>query len=230
MPQIAGEIRGRKATRLRIVTMPRIAPGLVAPALARVLREDPELHCMLDVRSRRDMERWVSTRRYDVGIAILPVSHPAIGSQLLYEIRSEVLLPGDHPLAGRSAISGNDLAQERVIDLLPGLLLRRQTDDFFDSAGVALEYVMETASSLVACEMARQKAGVTIIDRISAMGINLEGMVLRPLDPPRWLPFGLIKPRGKPLPEPAERLVRSLCEYLQALTARDTDLRSSIRI
>lgn len=194
IPKISEEIRHRSEGQLRLVTAPRIGQGLVAPAIALFRRRHPQVRVSVDIRSRSDIEGRVGERLYDLGVISLPVSHSLveITNCPLFRVRVEALLPVDHRLAAKAKLSAADLAQEPLLGLWPGQRWREQVDDFFGSGGQKPRYVVETQSSLMACQLARDRAGIAILDRLCAQAVDMRGLIARPLEPERWILFGYI--------------------------------------
>jgi DNA-binding transcriptional LysR family regulator len=194
IPRIADSIRTEARGRLRLVTAPRIGRGLVSPALALFCRENPGIRASVDEQSRFGIEAQMGTRLYDLGIISLPVSHPfvEIENHPLFQVRMEAVLPAGHRLAAKPSLTAADLASESLLGLWPGQPWRQQVDDFLRSGGARAEYAIETRSSLMACQLARDGAGIAILDRLCVQAIDLSGLAIRPLVPERWILFGYI--------------------------------------
>ncbi len=202
IPRIADEIRASRVKRLRVVSMPRTALSVVCPAVARIAREHPDVEISLDLRTRRDLELWIGGKEYDIGFGNVPVLHRAVRSLPLVRARLEVLLPAAHRMAGRDRLSIEDLAGEEIIAQFPGLLLRKQMDELFHASEMQTHYRLQTSSSQMASHLVANGAGITIIDRLSAATLDPQTVVLRPLEPARWVSFGVILPQedeGEPL-------------------------------
>jgi len=217
IPKIAAEIRHRTEGQLRLVTAPRIGQGLVAPALALFRSRFPNIRVSVDIRSRSEIEGRVGERLYDLGVISLPVSHPIveITNRPLFRVRVEAFLPDSHSLAAKTALSAADLAPESLLGLSPGQQWRQQVDDFFRSGGEKPRYVIETQSSLMACQLARDGAGIAILDRICAHAADRRGMTLRPLEPERWILFGYIYQTRHSLGRNAEAYVDCMRDVLE---------------
>ena len=206
LPHIAAGIRAGSHKPLRLVTGPRIGAALVSPALALMRRERPDLRCVVDVLPRFELENRSGIARYDLGIASLPVTHSLlpIENHPLCRVRMEAVLSADDPLARQDSLTAADLKGRPIIGMQTNMFGRQQVDEFFRSAGQVPAYAVETTSSLMACQMARDGAGVAILDRLSVRAINPAGMAVRPLEPAHWLLYGFIYPKGQILTKDAE--------------------------
>lgn len=230
IPRIVADIRSRSQGQLRLVTAPRIGQGLVSPALALFRREHPGIRVSVDVQSRFGIEGSVGTRLYDLGIISLPVSHPLveIENKPLFRVRVEAMLPEKHRLAAKPVLTAQDLATEPLLGLWPGQRWRQQVDDFFGSGGVRPQYAVETRSSLMACQLVRNGVGVALLDRICAQAIDLRGIVMRPLEPERWLLFGYVYQARQPLGANAVAFLDCVRRVLEQFRAASPDHAASV--
>ncbi len=224
IPRIAGEIRAGRTETLRLVTMPRIAQSLSAPAVARFMKHNPDININLDVRARREAGKWLAGREYDIGIGALPVDHPGIVTKPLLRVKAQAVLHMDHPLSSREELTADDLADETVIRLMHGLLLRDQLDDFFHSAGVTPRQTCEVAASQLACSLVAEGAGVTIADELVAPQTRSNKLVLVPLAPERWMTFGILYPLNDTKPDALLLFEKALFEVVEGLARRSPTL------
>ena len=231
IPRIAKDI-SIGDNRLKLITTQRIAQGLVSAALATMRKENPNVRSMVDVLSRIDMENLVNMRRFDVAIASLPVKHALVEviNNPLFEVRLEVVLPTSHELAERQHVTALDLEGEQLIRLWQDQRWRQQIDDFLRLSGVAGNYVIETRSSLMACRMVSDGAGVAFLDRISALGLDQSGVRLRPLEPARYIAFGAIHYRDQPLTSNAVQFIDVLRRTIERLRRQDPELADAVRV
>jgi DNA-binding transcriptional LysR family regulator len=225
IPRIADAIRTEARGRLRLVTAPRIGMGIVSPALALFCRENPGIRASVDEQSRFGIEAQMGTRLYDLGIISLPVSHPfvEIENHPLFQVRMEAVLPAGHRLAAKPSLTAADLASEPLLGLWPGQPWRQQVDDFLRSGGARAEYAIETRSSLMACQLARDGAGVAILDRLCVQAIDLSGLVIRPLVPERWILFGYTHQLRQQPSGTASAFLDCLRRTLEAFRARSPE-------
>lgn len=224
VPRIASDIRAGRTESLRIVTMPRIAQYLSAPAVAMFTRDHPDVSVTLDVRARREAGKWLAGREYDIGIAALPVRHPDIKTVPLVRVRALAILPVAHPLAKETSLRPDQLASETIIRLMQGLLLRDQLDDTFNSAGCIPEQTHEVSSSQLACALVAEGAGITIADEMVANSFG-NRLATVPIEPEKWMTFGLLLPRNRPNSELAQQFQEKLLEYVKRVCSSSNTMR-----
>ena len=216
---IAAKIRAGRRETLRILAMPRIAPSIVAPAVAHFRQLHPEVAVSLDIRTRRDANEWLVGREYDIGIGALPIEHPEINTEVLLKVRTQAVMPSGHPLSKKATLSAEDLVNEPLITLTSGLLLRGQTEDFFHSAGLAKEFDCEVASSQMACHLVANGAGITLADSLTVGVVDHKKVCLRPLIPERWMAFGLLLPKEQPLTSAGKAFIETLRQSCKNVTS-----------
>ena len=201
LPELAAEIAAGHSAQLRVVVMSRIALGLVAPAARAFADAYPSVALTLEMHHRRDMERWLAGRQFDLGFGPLPVADGSIEVEPLCAVPAVAV---SHPGAfgGAASVGVEALAAMRLIALTPDTLLQGQIDAIFAGAGLAPEPGLRTSSSLLACTLAADGHGVTITDPFVAAALP------RPADvatvaPPFRLEFGTLWPTGSTRSKPA---------------------------
>ncbi len=224
IPQIAKDIQ-TSDKQLKVLTTPRIAQGLISPAIARMREENPRLRCRIDVLSRLDLDNLVGMRTFDLAVASLPVKHPLVEveNRPLFRVRVEAVMTKDHRLAKKERITAADLADEELVVLWPDQLWRQQLSDFLRAGGETGRYLMETRSSLMAFQMASDGAGIAFFDRLSARGLDVSNVAMRPLEPQRWISFGYIHHRGHKLSANAQRLIQCIRMSIEDFKRRSSE-------
>jgi DNA-binding transcriptional LysR family regulator len=220
LPRIAKDIQASDK-QLKLITTPRIAQALISPAIQRLRKRRPKLQFVIDVLSRFDVDNLAGLRRFDLAIASLPVTHSlvALDNKALFKVRLETVMRKDHPLAARKRITAADLAKENLLGLWEDQLWRQQVNDFMRSGGATGHYVVETRSSLMACQMAIDGGGVTVFDRLSARGLDLSAAAFRPLEPERWVAFGYVHHSDQTLSAHAREMVECVLTTLEEFRA-----------
>lgn len=216
IPRIVSDIKSAKSRRLRIVALQRVAASLVAPVLAEFSSTHPQQRFSVDIRNRADMERWIGSEYYDIGLCVsLPCEHPQIRSEKLYSSRIMAALPLNHPLASEKQVTAKQLADYPLIGLEQGQPPRRHSDEIFSNAGIDIEYTLETTSSVFAIQMVAKGMGVFITDAPGAANAHDGSYVLVPITPAYELTFAAIYPRSSTPSPMVGEIILEFKHYIQ---------------
>lgn len=216
IPRIINDIKSARVRRLRVMALPRVASSLVAPALERFMIENPEQRFAVDIRNRIDMERWVGSEYYDVGISVsLPCEHPSIRSIPLYASKAMVAVPKGHPLSGKAVVNAEQLSMYPIIGLAQGQAPRRHSDEIFNRAGLEVDYALETTSTPFAMAMVARGMGLFITDALGAANASDDRYALVSIHPTYELTFGAIFPRSQVRPIQVEQFIVHIKAYVR---------------
>lgn len=219
IPAIAEKIRLGSRASLSVICTPRLSLGVAAPTLSRFCASSSQSHIEVEVLRHHDVERWAATRRFDIGIAGLPLIHQALDIVPLAEVRAAVLLPQGHSLAKRRALTANDLVGERLLGNSPGLKLREQVDELLSRDNGRFACSIEVSSSLLACQLVAEGAGIAIIDALTIGHRMTRDLVLVPLEPAHWWKVGSFRRRDAPESPLAQQFVEAIVETIASLSA-----------
>ena len=107
-----------------------------------------------------------------------------------------------HPWARKSSLSVEELTDEPLIALAPGMLLQCQIDAIFANAGQEPRIGMRTSTATLACALAQAGQGYTITDPFMARTVE-PGAASAVIRPRFKLEFGTLWPAGLARPETA---------------------------
>lgn len=197
--------------QVNIVATQALATGLVPAALARLPEGLKPQHVKLRAAAAEQVLQWVLSKTVDVGVVSLPLEHRGVDVHWIGEAPCVAVLPQGSLLADLSTVSMSDLAAQPIISLANPYRLRRRIDKALAAAGLAPE-IFEVNSSLPALQMARAGLGVAVIDPVTAYGVPLDGVVIRPLRADIPFFFGVVTPFAHPLSATAQGLIAALEE------------------
>jgi DNA-binding transcriptional LysR family regulator len=162
--------------------------GLIAPVLPAVLAAHPDLRVSLTEREPWDAISLVASGQADLGVAHswgdLPLPVPdhlartAVGRDL-----ADVIVRGDHPLAGRAIVTPRDLAGEDWIATAEGTICRQWLNRMFDGTGrlPCIAHVsMEFDSHLA---LVRAGLGIALVPRLGRAPLGGDLVALPAADP-----------------------------------------------
>jgi DNA-binding transcriptional LysR family regulator len=210
LPRVAQRVAGGTRVRLRIVSMPRFAASLLAPAVARFHRDYPEIEVDVAIVHRRELELAVANQSFDLGIGALPLNNPGIDSQPLLSLPAVAVLPAQHPLARRKSLGARDLAAECLVVLGPGTQLRDDVDSMFAAEGITLQPKIVVDSLEFACRLVGQGAGVTIADPLTPAALGAGMLAVVPWRPRTLFHVGVLLPALMPASRSVEQFLDCL--------------------
>ena len=98
---------------------------------------------------------------------------------------------------GGSRIAARELADQPLITFGAGSPIRLLAEAVFADAGCELRPAIEASFSAAGCALARQGAGLAIVDMLVAREVAGNDLVLIPLDTDRRIEFRLIHPENR---------------------------------
>lgn len=215
---IAHDIRRGGGQSLRVVALSRLAFGLLPRAAAAFRRRMPDVRLTMEAHHRRDMERWLTGRQFDVGFGPLPIDEAALDVVPLGALPAVAVFAAPGPFAGRAEIDVAELVEHPLIALTPDTLLQAQTEAIFAAAGLEPSSTLATSSSQVACLLAAEGLGYAVTDPITARAADARVSAHR-IRPLFRLSYGMVTPAGHPVSPPAAAFADEMRIALAAVAA-----------
>lgn len=216
----AQELRTLSGTRLRLACLPALAHALVPHALVALSRSAPQALVSVQPLESPWLEQALAEQRFDMGLSEAVEAPTGMGWQPLFAASEVAVLPASHALCAKKVLQPADFAHERFISLATNDRYRQAIDRLFADAGVPRVQCLETESAVAICAMVRQGLGVAIVNPLTALECEGNGLVVRPLGMDIPFRIGLMLPE-MPTPHPLrDTLVHALQEASQSLEKR----------
>ena len=214
----AYDIRDLRTGQLRIASFPAPSFGFLPRIVAAFHRAYPEVTVSLQTRSSPQVNDWIESQLFDIGLAELPVDRPAIEVEPM-AVACVCILPAGDPLRRLDTITPPDLQGRPFISLNPDHVTHRRLKAAFEAAGVPWQPQMECQLFAPACSLAAQGIGVTVVDPFTAEDFADRGIVVRPFEPAILHDMGILYPALRPRSRLAEAfadlLKRELARFVQ---------------
>ncbi|KAF1048010.1 MAG: Octopine catabolism/uptake operon regulatory protein OccR [Herbaspirillum frisingense] len=214
----AAEIGREEAQPVHLVATPALASTIAPAALQLVASQEgiafPE-HIHLRSASAEQVVHAVLHRTVSLGLTSLPVAHRGLELHWIGEAPCVAVLRADHPLAKKDRITRAALRGERVITMSNRYRLRQRIETALGEDSL-LDVAIDTNTSFNAIMAARAGLGVALVEPITALGMPIEGLVVKPLAVDIPFYFGVVTPFGKPV----EGVTRALIDAVER-SARD---------
>lgn len=199
----------------------------VVPKALKILQNQSMLPLSIRVHTLgpEDVIQLVAARAADIGIASLPLDHPALDVKWIAEAHCVCVLAETHPLAAGQVVALADLRGEDLITLANPYRVLSRISAAIEQQGAKPGRMIRSNSSLSAIQMAREGLGVALLEPHTAMSLPLPGVVVRPLDVPIPYLWGIVVPQGMPespvLPSLVEAMIKVGGENLPGFRERD---------
>lgn len=204
------EIARQEACRITIAAIPALAAGLLPATLARLDTQDLQRIEIISAPAERVI-RLLLERGADLGFASLPLDHRGLDVHWLGEAACVVVMPPDDPLAQQPVVALRDLSGRRVITVANPHRLRQRIDHAMGQASAAPGALLVTNTSFNAMMSARAGLGIALVDPVTAYGIPVAGLTVRPIDATIPFVWGAVTPVTKP-PGAIARAIMSAME------------------
>ncbi|HEV7286927.1 MAG TPA: LysR substrate-binding domain-containing protein [Kaistia sp.] len=227
LEHLADELReeaGLSRGRIAIAAIPSIAATILPPAMAAFREAYPGVAVeLVEVLTRRTFEA-VEQGVAAIGLMSGPMPRDPFDFEPLFEDPCVAVVARDHPLAGRSTVSLDDLGAWPAVCSPRGAGLRDTVEAAFEAHGVALTVAHEanTFSTLVA--MAAAGFGATFVPRIFQGKLDLSACAVLPIAGNAVTrEVGIVSLRGRadsPAAAAFRALLRNRCGSGQSQTRR----------
>ena len=168
---------------LRISALPSVALGALPTAVARFLRNHPDVQFDLQTVHHDDLLRKLYERETDIAIAYevppaAPVGTRWLGEGELVLLYREQDMPDAPPRVGLECLAG-----KRFISLAASGPIGQLFAHEVQRLEIAFDEVVSARTFYIASALVRQGVGMTVVDSFTAQASLAPGISMRPLKP-----------------------------------------------
>jgi LysR family transcriptional regulator, hydrogen peroxide-inducible genes activator len=153
--------------RLRLGVIPTIAPYVLPKLLPALRAEHPDLDLHLRETQTQYLIEDLTVGRLDALLLALPVEHPEIETQVLFEDTFVLALPAARQVPPKAFATPEIFENDRLLLLEEGHCLRDQALSFCELKQVEHLNTFGTTSLSTIVQMVANGFGVTLLPRIS---------------------------------------------------------------
>ncbi|MGO1164058.1 LysR family transcriptional regulator [Brucella sp. C7-11G] len=197
--RLASDLPRLRAGRLHIAAIPSLATAMVAPVLAKFVRNHPAVTITTSAAMNFEIPGQVLSGRADLGLGFLPLLEPGLVLEELTRTEIVAVLPAKHPLSKHSRINPSQLAGSPLISFSSAQPIGRWIDDWFRNKGIRQAMAVEVNASYIACAYVCANAGIALVDRFAAESWVHHDLVVRSLDPVLPLSSVIVMPMDRKL-------------------------------
>lgn len=184
---------------LAFASAPSVAQFIAARAIKTIRGRFPGLFMDLNILKIEETLDYLLLERGEFVIMSSFIQNPAVECTELAQGPILVILPEGHPLARKSAITVQDLADQPLIGIDPADPYGALMKEPFRRAGVPMRHAMRGRFAQTLVSLVRHGLGVAVIDGFSVAEVYLPGLVRRPLAGAQSLSIYAVQKKGRVL-------------------------------
>jgi len=163
--QVVHELLGAKRGRLVIGTLSTVNSYLIAPLVSRFKQRFPDIHLQVHAQPSSDIVSGLLANRLDIGICLLPLTHPHLTTVPLFDERLALIAPASMRI-GKSRTRMQDLARLPLVLMPVDYCLRKMVEAECAKAGVYPQVVLEMSSPEGILQAVAEGTGATILPEL----------------------------------------------------------------
>ncbi|MBL8042754.1 MAG: LysR family transcriptional regulator [Nitrospira sp.] len=163
--QVVHELLGAKRGRLVVGTLSTVNSYLIAPLVSRFKQRFPEIHLQVHAQPSSDIVNGLLANRLDIGICLLPLTHPHMTTVPLFQERLALIAPTSMSI-GKSRARMQDLARLPLVLMPVDYCLRKMVEAECAKAGVHPQVVLEMSSPEGILQAVAEGTGATILPEL----------------------------------------------------------------
>lgn len=199
-----------KGQILKVATTAAIGTGLLPAAIAQLV--DPELPYETHIGQFLPsiVAQELRSGRSEIGFSSMPLDTPGLDVLRLYSAPDVVIaLREDDPLTELDVVPLSALSGRRLVTMLNPLRFQLHVAKALAARNIEIGAVIRTNISYGALQIVRQTGVAAVIDPVTAFGVQLPGVIIRPIDVTVPYYWGVLAGENRPLRPVALALVEA---------------------
>lgn len=199
LERIAHEIRTYEQGQIKIGALPALGFSFIPDMVGKFAREHPKILIKIEATSSTVVRDVVAGGLFDVGFAADEIDISGVISERFASPPVVCIMPLGHPLAEKSVIGPQDLADQPFVSLSQVDRTRMRIDALFEKHGIVRNVVVETHFALSICHFVARGMGLGLINPYSLGGLPADQLVARPFLPRLDFHTLMIYPPDRPI-------------------------------
>ena len=206
------------ATRpIRLASTAAIGTGILPSALKRFSPARPPKEIEIAQLQPNVVALEVSAGRAEAGYSSMPLDVPGLSVHRLYMAHDVAALPARHRLAKLKTVPLDAFDGCHMATMLDPEKFQGKVARAMEALGVKEGSAVRTNSAYAALQLVRRAGLLAIVDPVTAHGVSLTGVVIRPIDTPLPFYWGAVTPSGRPPRPIVEELIDAVEDTAKAL-------------
>lgn len=190
--EVATDLIEKRHGSLHIAVSPSLGQTLIPMAATRFRQAFPDVKVYVRTLISSDLVQALVTQQAEVGVAIVPLTHPSLHAQSIYENHLVAVLPASHPLADKQELDASDLEGLDLIGYGNDTPYGQMVQQLFGNRPGVPQLAVEVRLTHIACAMVQAGAGIAIVDELAVAGRVWPDVVVRPINPRTTMPLHML--------------------------------------
>ena len=194
---------------IHISTVYSIGLHELPPYVKAFLSKYPEVNIRVEYRRANNVYEDILTNSIDLGLIAYPQNHKQLEVLPFHDDILILVVSPEHPLAGKSNITLQEIADQKFIGFEPDIPTRKATDQIFKDEGIEMEPVMEFDNVETVKRAVEINAGIAILPQTTVTREEAQGLlkVIKFKDKIYKRPLALIHRKGRALTPAMKKLI-----------------------
>jgi DNA-binding transcriptional LysR family regulator len=179
--QAVADVRTGEAGRLTVGASNTLATYVLPDVLRRFRSKYPGVEIAVHTGVSAQVLEMVRANEVDVGLVTANITDPLLTMRALGDFETAVVVPPQHPFAGRKSVTAGELADHPLILMEAGTSLRTYVDRLLSAAGVEEQVSMELDNVEAIKRMIEAGLGISLLPQV-AVSAEVEAGRLAALD------------------------------------------------
>ena len=180
--ECARELKTGSGLSLRVLATPSMALEVVPQAIADLSAIFPSARIYTETQLSREIVSQLVGGEADIGISSLPIEHALLDSIPIGQWSLACVFHASHRFSSRRRLSPDDILTERIIAFSPDTPQGQLMAEWGDMMKVVPDSRIEVRSGQTACALAACRAGVAIVDNLTARAWRRPNLAFRPIN------------------------------------------------
>lgn len=199
---------------LTVASLPAFAQTILPEAIARLNKTHPDLTLHLSTVDPRNQSS-ISGFNFDIGLIEDFYTQRDAEVRVLWVFKLVAVMPPDHPLAQREYLEPQDFEGLNFISLGSQDPYRLSVERIFDITGTQRRLFLSSQSANSVCEMVLKGLGVSIVNPLTALSYEKQGLVVKPFLPVQDFVLSVLRPLNRPVVASSEALLTHLSQICE---------------
>lgn len=191
-------LRGGRSGTLSITATHTLANSLLPRAIAKFRKTADEVLIQVEAHSTKGVVDRIARRESDIGLVYTPTLTAGTDCERIGSVRIACVVPSAHKLAALGRVETGDVKGMPLITYGSATPLGSKLWEVLHEPGVERAPAIEVNSSMTACFLANEGAGVALIDPVIPLGGAFPDLVIRPFSPTIEIALSLLFPSNHP--------------------------------